>query len=115
MNQQTNRAVVTKKLENNISGTEPLQVKFRYEEIREAIRKKNYSSLPIDVISQTSHHKECQIRTMDVLGCKVWIWFEKNHNPEIYLAPEGCVAKIYITDLIKDMAFYEHVCGKKSA
>ena len=115
MNQQTNRTVVAKKLENNPSAVEPLQIKFRYEEIREAIRKKNYSSLPIDVVSQTSHYKECQIRTLDVLGCKVRIWFEKNCDPEIYLISEGRLAKIYITDLIKDTAFYEHICDKKSA
>ena len=110
-----NNAQVSTRKNTEILGKEPLQVKFRYEEIRTAIQKKNYSALHIDVISQTSHHKECQIKAVNILGCKVWVWFEENRNPKVYLIPEGRLAKIYITDLIRDTAFYEQLCSKKSA
>ena len=89
---------------------EPLNVTFRYDEIRSVLERKNSISLKLETTFRTASHEECVAKNVFVVGCEVVIWFSKDSKPLVFLVPKGyLIPKIDITRIVRDTNFYTNL------
>ena len=98
-----------------LSGKEPLQVKFRYDEIHSTVQKRSCSLSNIETVYKTPTTEQCIVKNMSVIGCKVLVWFDKGYSPKVCLVSDGYLARIDITRIIRDTSFYGQLCDRKLA